>query len=66
MDRTVKEHKMIALMVKDLGISDTDEQEMVKVNEEVGALSEEELDRTLAGRLDSARIRWMRKSWSGR
>lgn len=43
---------MIALMVNDLGIADTDEQEMVKVNEEVGALSEEDLDRTLAGRLD--------------
>lgn len=52
MDRTTKERKMIALMVNDLGIADTDEQEMVKVNEEVGALSEEDLDRTLAGRLD--------------
>ena len=52
MDRATKERKMIALMVNDLGIADTDEQEMVKVNEEVGALSVEELDRTLAGRLD--------------
>ena len=52
MDRATKERKMIALMVKDLGISDTDEQEMVKVNEEVAALPDEELDRTLAGRLD--------------
>ena len=52
MDRATKERKMIALMVNDLGIADTDEQEMVKVNEEVGALSEEDLDRTLAGRLD--------------
>ena len=52
MDRATKERKMIALMVNDLGIVDTDEQEMVKVNEEVGALSEEDLDRTLAGRLD--------------
>ena len=52
MDRATKERKMIALMINDLGIADTDEQEMVKVNEEVGALSEEDLDRTLAGRLD--------------
>lgn len=52
MDRATKERKMIALMVKDLGIADTDEQEMVKLNEEVGALPDEELDRTLAGRLD--------------
>ncbi len=52
MDRATKERKMIALMVKDLGVADTDEQEMVKVNEEVAALPGEELDRTLAGRLD--------------
>jgi hypothetical protein len=52
MDRATKERKMIALMVNDLGIADTDEQEMVKMGEEVGALSQEELDRTLAGRLD--------------
>ncbi len=52
MDRATKERKMIALMVNDLGIADTDEKEMVKLNEEVGALPEEELDRTLASRLD--------------
>lgn len=52
MDRATKERKMIALMVRDLGIADTDEQEMVKMAEEVGALPEEELDRTLASRLD--------------
>ncbi len=52
MDRAAKERKMISLMVNDLGIADTDEQEMTKMNEEVGALSEEELDKTLAGRLD--------------
>lgn len=52
MNRATKERKMIALMVNDLGIADTDEQEMVKVTEEVGELSEEDLDRTLAGRLD--------------
>ncbi|CAN5661932.1 hypothetical protein BH24ACT22_BH24ACT22_06560 [soil metagenome] len=52
MDRTYKERKMISLMVKDLGIADTDEREMVKLNEEVTALSDEELDRILASRLD--------------
>jgi hypothetical protein len=52
MDRATKERKMIALMVKDLGIADTDEEEMVKMGEEVSALPDEELDRTLASRLD--------------
>lgn len=52
MDRATKERKMISLMVKDLGIADIEEKEMVKMNEEVGALSEEELDRTLASRLE--------------
>ncbi len=52
MDRATKERKMIALMVKDLGIADTDEEEMVKMVEEVGALPDDELDRTLASRLD--------------
>ncbi|MGF1472747.1 MAG: hypothetical protein ACFB50_13540 [Rubrobacteraceae bacterium] len=52
MDRDEKERKMIALMVGDLGIADTDERQMTKVHEEVGALPDEELDRTLAGRLD--------------
>lgn len=52
MDRTTKERKMIALMVRDLGIADTEEREMVKLTEEVAALSEEELDRTLSSRMD--------------
>ena len=52
MDRDKKERKLVALMVNDLGIADTDEQEMSKMNEEVGALSDEDLDRTLAVRLD--------------
>lgn len=52
MDRDKKERKLVALMVNDLGIADTDEQEMSKMNEEVGALSDEDLDRTLASRLD--------------
>lgn len=52
MDRTVKERKMVALMVNDLGTADTGEQEMVKAREEVVALPDEELDRMLAGRVD--------------
>lgn len=51
MDRNIKERKLLALMVNDLGIADVDEAEMVKMNEEVGALPEEDLDRTLASRL---------------
>jgi hypothetical protein len=49
-DRGTKERKLVALMLNDLGI-DT-ESEVVKVEQEVRSLSEEELDRTLAGRLD--------------
>lgn len=52
MDRATRERKMLALMVNDLGIADTDEQEMSKMSEEIGALPDEELDRTLAERLD--------------
>ena len=51
-DRGTKERKLMALMVNDLGISDIEEPEMKKMNEEVRGLSEEELDRTLATRLD--------------
>ena len=50
-DRETKERKLVALMVNDLGIADTSEPEMVKMNEEVRALPDEELDRTLAQRL---------------
>ena len=49
-DRGTKERKLVALMLNDLGI-DT-ESEVVKVEQEVRSLSEEELDQTLAGRLD--------------
>jgi hypothetical protein len=49
-DRGIKERKLVALMLNDLGL-DT-ESEVVKVEQEVRSLSEEELDRTLAGRLD--------------
>ncbi len=51
-DRGTKERKLVALMVNDLGIVDIEEPEMKKMNEEVRGLSEEELDRTLASRLE--------------
>jgi hypothetical protein len=50
-DRTTKERKLVALMLNDLG-TDFGEPEMVLMEEEVRALDEEELDRTLAARLD--------------
>lgn len=50
-DRTTKQRKLLALMVNDLepgmGIQDLSQAE-----EEVNALSDDELDRTLASRLD--------------
>jgi hypothetical protein len=49
-DRTTKERKLVALMVNDLGAEN--EPDMVRIEEEAHALSDEELDRTLAGRLD--------------
>ena len=51
-DRKTKEHKLVALMVKDLGIFDTSEPEIVQIEGEVRDLPEEELDKTLAARLD--------------
>jgi hypothetical protein len=51
-DRKTKERKLISLMVNDLGIADTKEPEMVKMEEEVRSLPTEELDRTLMERLD--------------
>ena len=50
-DRTTKERKLVALMLNDLG-TDLGEPEMVRMEEEVRALDEEELDSTLAARLD--------------
>lgn len=50
-DRKTKERKLIALMIGDLGVSDTDEPEMERMTREVGELSDEELDRALARRL---------------
>ncbi|CAN5890717.1 hypothetical protein BH23ACT11_BH23ACT11_29290 [soil metagenome] len=52
MDRATKERKLIALMVRDLGTAEIDEGDMVKMIQEVAALSEAELDRTLASRMD--------------
>lgn len=49
-DRNSRERKLVALMINDLGVDS--EPEAAKIEEEVHALSDEELDRTLAGRLD--------------
>lgn len=50
-DRTTKERKLIALIISDLEL-DLTEPEMIEVDQEVRALPDEELDRTLATRLD--------------
>ena len=49
-DRETKERKLLALMVGDLGADA--EQEVASIGEEVRALPDEELDKTLAARLD--------------
>jgi len=49
-DRATKERKLLALMVNDLGPG-FGEGEMAGLREEVGALADEDLDQTLAGRL---------------
>jgi hypothetical protein len=49
-DRNTRERKLIALMVNDLGA--TSEPDAARIEGEVRALPDEELDRTLAGRLD--------------
>jgi hypothetical protein len=51
-DRRTKEMKLLAFMVNDLGIADVEESEMVKMEEEVRSLPDEELDEMLASRLD--------------
>ena len=50
-DRETKERKLIALMVNDLGPG-FGKKEMVNLKEEVSALSDPDLDETLAGRLN--------------
>ena len=52
MDRRTRERKLVALMVNDLGIADMEEPGMTRLSDEVRALSDAELDRTLASRLD--------------
>lgn len=54
MDRETKNRKLVALMVNDLGIADMKEGEMRRMNQEVEALSEDELNRTLATRVGLA------------
>ena len=54
MDREMKNRKLVALMVNDLGIVDMEEGEMRRMNQEVEALSEEELNNTLATRVGLA------------
>jgi len=49
-DRRTKERKLVALMVNDLGAGS--ESDAAVIEDEALALSDEELDRTLAGRLD--------------
>jgi hypothetical protein len=49
-DRRTKERKLVALMVNDLGAGS--ESNAAVIEDEAHALSDEELDRTLAGRLD--------------
>lgn len=51
-DRGTKERKLLALMVNDMGVADVQEPEMVKMEEEVQALPDEELEGMLASRLD--------------
>ena len=49
-DRRTKERKLVALMFNDLGAES--EANAAVIEDEAHALSDEELDRTLAGRLD--------------
>ena len=51
-DRRTKERKLVALMVNDLEAANLSEPEMTQMEEEVHSLPDEELDRTLALRLD--------------
>jgi len=51
-DRGTKERKMLALMVNDLGIADMEEAEMAQMRGEISDLPDNELDKTLAARLD--------------
>ncbi len=50
-DRSTKERKLMALMITDLEL-DLQQPEMIEVEQEVRDLPDQELDRTLASRLD--------------
>ena len=50
-DRSTKERKLMALMISDLELN-LEEAERIEVEQEVRSLPDEELDRTLASRLD--------------
>lgn len=52
MDRAYRERKLVALVINDLEAASLGGREMERVRGEVGALPDEELDRTLAERLD--------------
>jgi hypothetical protein len=51
MNRTTKERKLMGLMINDLELN-LREAEMIQVVEELRALPDEELDKTLASRLN--------------
>ena len=51
MDRSTKERKLMSLIINDLEL-DLTESEMIELQQEVHDLPEEELDRSLASRLD--------------
>lgn len=51
-DRKTKERKLVALMVNDLEAATLDESGMAEMEEEVRSLSDEEIDKVLAFRLD--------------
>lgn len=51
MDRDLKERKLVALMISDMGIVSEDQSQVEKTREEVRDLSEKDLDGTIAERL---------------
>lgn len=51
-DRKTKERKLVALMVNDFETATLDEPEMAEMEDEVCSLSDEEIDKMLASRLD--------------
>ena len=49
-DRGMKERKLLALMVNDLGVIDVKEPEMGEMKSEIHDLSDEDLDKTRGAR----------------